>query len=368
MKSVSSSDGLTGLQQLLSEQSALSFPTVFHKLVEDLPEQIALLDENWDILAVNNSWTRAIAEVGYDDLTPGSNYKAFCERKAAEGHKAPALIAPVLEDLERGEKSSFTLNYRGDGELAGRDYETRIALFGIGGQRFATVTRMDLTELHYLRGLREALSTSIERTRQAERERIARELHDSTMQFLIGAALSLGHLRRSGAGIKAGALVSEIEELLVKAQNELRSISYIAHAHQLDGEDLAHAVTTLVEGFARRAGLKASVDIVEPLSLPGKEVQVALYRILQEAISNVHRHSGASQLAVRLVSRGSTLHLVIADNGVGFPNPLVEGVGLQSMHSRMNEIGGRLWVRRLAQGMAIVASAPLAGRDRNSGH
>ena len=368
MKSVSSSDGLTGLQQLLSEQSALSFPTVFHKLVEDLPEQIALLDENWDILAVNNSWTRAIAEVGYDDLTPGSNYKAFCERKAAEGHKAPALIAPVLEDLERGEKSSFTLNYRGDGELAGRDYETRIALFGIGGQRFATVTRMDLTELHYLRGLREALSTSIERTRQAERERIARELHDSTMQFLIGAALSLGHLRRSGVGIKAGALVSEIEELLVKAQNELRSISYLAHAHELEGDDLATAVTTLVEGFARRAGLKASVEVIEPLRLPGKEAQIAIYRVLQEALSNVHRHSGASELGVRLVTRGSVLHLVIADNGVGLPDPVIEGVGLQSMNARLDSVGGRLWIRRRARGLAMVASAPLAPREEKSAH
>jgi len=363
-----STDGSMGLQSLFSQHPGLTFPSVFQKLVDDLPEQIALLDDHWNILTINQSWARAIAEVGYDDLAPGSNYKAFCVAKAAQGRKAPALIAPVLDEFDSGAKTSFTLNYSGDGELAGRDYETRISLFRIDDQRFVTITRTDFTELHYLRRLRESLSGSLDETRQSERERIGRELHDSTMQFLIGAALSLGHLRRSGVGMKAATLVSEIEELLVKAQNELRSISYLAHAHELEGDDLATAVTTLVEGFARRAGLKASVEVIEPLRLPGKEAQIAMYRVMQEALSNVHRHSGASELAVRLVTRGSALHLVIADDGVGLPDPVIEGVGLQSMNARLDGVGGRLWIRRRARGLAIVASAPLAPRNEKPDH
>lgn len=353
------SAGMPGLETLFSDHPALSFPSVFQKLVDDLPEQIALLDENWTILSANRSWEKAVADVGFEDLTTGSNYKVFCMKKAAEGHKAPALIAPVLEDLDSGAKTSFTLNYSGDGELTGRDYQTRIAVFQIGDRRFATVTRTDMTEIHYLRRLREGLGVSFDETRQSERERIGRELHDSTMQFLIGAALSLGQLRRSGIGLKEEPLILEIEQLLVKAQDELRSISYLAHAHELDGGDLVHAVTRLVEGFARRAGLKASVQAVEPLPLPDKKTQVALFRVLQEAISNVHRHSGASELAVRLVAHGSNLHMIIADNGVGFRKPVSEGVGLQSMHSRLRDIGGRLRVRQLPRGTAVVATAPL---------
>ena len=173
----------------------------------------------------------------------------------------------------------------------------------------------------------------------------------------------MGHLRRSGVGQKARALVSEIEELLVKAQNELRSISYLAHAHELEEKDLGVAVASLVDGFARRAGLKASVDIVEPLRLPSKSTQVALYRVLQEAITNVHRHSGATRIGVRLVARGTKLNLIIADNGIGFSNTVTEGVGLRSMHSRLTDIGGSLRIRHLPQGIAIVASAPLEKGD-----
>lgn len=360
------SNNLAGLESLLSAHPGISFPSVFQKLVDDLPEQIALLDEDWTILSVNRSWEKAVADVGFEELTPGSNYKEFCRKKAAEGHKAPARIAPVLEDLENGEKTSFTLNYSGDGELAGRDYETRIALFQIGDRRFATITRTDLTEIHYLRALREGLGVSLDETRQSERERIGRELHDSTMQFLIGAALSLGQLRRSGIGLKENKLVSEIEQLLVRAQDELRSITYLAHAQELEGGDLVHAVTRLVEGYARRAGLEASVEAVEPLPLPDKRTQVALYRVLQEAISNVHRHSGASEIGVRLVAHGSNLHLIVADNGVGFRKPTNEGVGLQSMHSRLRDVGGRLRVRQLPRGTAIVATAPLAKEDGSS--
>lgn len=355
-----------GLEKLFADQSPVSFPSVFHKLVDDLPEQIALLDEHWNILSVNRSWAKAIAEVGYDDLDQGSNYKSFCTQRGAAGHNGAALIAPALDEMDEGTRTSFTLTYSGVGELDGRDFETRIGLFQIGGQRFATITRIDLTELHYLRRLREGLAGSLDDTRQSERERIGRELHDSTMQFLIGAALSLGHLRRSGVNEKARVLVTEIEDLLVKAQNELRSISYLAHAHDFEDEDLRIAVRKLVEGFARRAGMKASVDIVEPLVLPGRTEQVALYRVLQEAISNVHRHSGATEIGVRLVSRGPNLSLIVADNGIGFSNGVSEGVGLRSMHARLRDIGGKMRLRHLPRGIAIVASAPLATRARGA--
>ena len=364
MKQRGVSGGSVGLASLFVDESPESFPSVFQKLVDNLPEQIALLDSAWTIVSANRSWSKAVAEAGFHDLERGCNYRDFCKRNGANGHATAAAVARGLDALDKGERKSFTLSYKGVGEIAGRDFELRIALFEIGGQRFATVTRIDLTELHYLRQIREGLAGSLDDTRQSERERIGRELHDSTMQFLIGAALSLGHLRRSGVGQKARALVSEIEGLVMKAQNELRSMSYLAHAHELEKEDLGRAATMLVDGFARRAGIRASIDIVEPLPLPAKPAQVALYRVLQEAISNVHRHSGATEFAVRLASRGSALHLVIADNGVGFPNTVSEGVGLQSMHSRLREIGGRLRVRHLPKGVAIIATAPLVPRNR----
>lgn len=341
-----------------ASRTAAEFGSIFEKLIEGLPEQIALLDENWVVAAANESWLSMIKSLEYD-LNPGSNYRTFCIEKGAKGHKAAAAAAAAFPGLESGETSSFLLDYAGQGELEGRDFQVQIHRFEIGGQRFATVTRAEVTELVQLRRMKEGFSSTLERTQEVERQRIARELHDSTMQSLTGAALALGHLRRSAISEEANEVVSEIESLLLEAQNELRSISYLAHAHQPEHVELGQAVATLVEGFARRADLRALVEIESPLALPGKGVQRALYRVVQEAISNVHRHSRGSELGVRVLSRRALLHVTIADNGIGIPEKAMEGVGLQSMRERLREIGGRLSVRHLAPGTLVIASVPL---------
>ena len=241
------------------------------------------------------------------------------------------------------------LDYAGQAELQGRQFQVQIHRFEIAGQRFATVTRADVTELFELRRMKEGLSASLERTQEIERQRIARELHDLTMQSLTGVALALGHLRRSAISPEATEAVSEIEALLLEAQNELRSISYLAHAHQPENQAMGQAISILVEGFARRAGLHASVEI-ETAKLPAQEVQGALYRVVQEAISNAHRHSRGSEIAVRLAARRSLLHVTISDNGIGIPEKVLEGVGLQSMRARLRDVGGRLTVRHLKPG------------------
>ena len=347
------------IEAVAASRSAVEFGSIFEKLIEGLPEQIALLDSNWVVLAVNESWTRTAASVGYE-LRPGSDYRAFCFEKGREGHEAAAAAAVAIEELEKGQTSSFTLNYTGQRELEGREFQVQIHCFEIGGQRLATITRAEVTELVQLRRMKENLSGTLEKTQEIERQRIARELHDSTMQSLTGAALALGHLRRSAISSEATEVVSEIESLLLEAQNELRSISYLAHAHQPENADFGHGIATLVEGFARRADLRASVEVVGSPRLPTKEAQVALYRVVQEAISNAHRHSRGTELAVRIASPRSTLHVTIADNGIGIPANVREGVGLQSMRARLREIGGRLSVRHLTPGTVIIASVPVA--------
>jgi len=354
------------LEAVAGSPLSQQFAPIFEKLIEGLPEQIALLDENWIVLAVNESWTSTALSLGYHDLLPGCDYRAYCVRKAEEGHEAPAAALAAIAGLEKGEKASFNLKYSGQNELEGRDFEVQFHRFEIAGQKFATVTRAEVTELANLRRFKDGFSGTLEKTQGIERQRIARELHDSTMQSLTSAALALGHLRRSEISNEATAVVSEIEALLLEAQNELRSISYLAHAHRLGTEDLGVAIATLVEGFTRRAGLEASVEIARPLKLPSAEQQGAIYRVVQEAISNAHRHSRGTAVAVRLLSPRSVLHVTIADNGVGIPERVKEGVGLQSMRERLTEIGGRLSVRHLAPGTLIIASVPVALADNSS--
>ena len=150
---------------------------------------------------------------------------------------------------------------------------------------------------------------------------------------------------------------------MAEAQKEIRSISYLAHPPALEKLGLIGATNSLVEGFDRRTNLEASFDFVgEPDSI-SPAAESAIYRVAQEALSNVHRHARATNVRVLLCFRRFALHLVIADDGIGISAESVAGdghagVGLASMRSRLAEMGGRLSIHRLAPGTAIVASLP----------
>jgi signal transduction histidine kinase len=228
----------------------------------------------------------------------------------------------------------------------------------LGGARFATVTRYDVSELAELRKLREDFNSILIKTQDEERRRMARELHDSTMQLLVGLGFAVGQLKRTGLQGDAPRLVADIEGILAETQRELRTISYLAHPPQLDRAKMADALGLLVAGFGRRTGLAASFEM-EGLS-PDLRLasQMAIYRVVQEALANIHRHARATACSVRLVARRGMLHVIVTDNGQGISSNSQPGVGLLGMRSRLDELGGRLTVRSLSPGTAIVASVP----------
>jgi signal transduction histidine kinase len=130
--------------------------------------------------------------------------------------------------------------------------------------------------------------------------------------------------------------------------------------------DLTDALRALVEGFGRRTELNATFEVEGgPFALSEAAVH-ALYRVAQEALSNVYRHARAKSATVRLCSRGSHAHLIITDDGVGLSDETLAGrgtagVGLSGMRSRLTEIGGRLTVNRLSPGTAVIASVSSGG-------
>jgi signal transduction histidine kinase len=119
-------------------------------------------------------------------------------------------------------------------------------------------------------------------------------------------------------------------------------------------------VKSIVAGFGRRTGIQTSFEIAGDV-VPIASAETALYRIAQEALSNVYRHANAARLRVLLSYRRSAVHLMVSDDGVGIPprallDPGRAGVGLASMRSRLSELGGRLSIRRLSPGTALIAS------------
>lgn len=343
--------------------AALAEP--LQQLIDDLPEQIALLDEDCEIFAVNRAWTGAVEEHGYLDALPGHNYRDFCASKAAHGYEPAAEAVAALDDIQSGKRSFWQLIYNGRENWRGRDYQITFHKISFGGRSVISVTRFDLTEILQLRRARDDLTESLIEGQAIERRRMGRELHDSAAQLLTAIGLVLGRLRQRSPEAETLAIVDEIQQLLTEAHREIRSISYLAHPPSLKKLGLPHAVKLLVEGFGRRTGLEASFDVRgEPRKL-SNGVERAIYRLAQEALSNVHRHAHATRVRLQLDFRRSATHFVVADNGIGITRETLaaagdDGVGLASMQSRLSEVDGRLSIRTLSPGTAIIGSVPVA--------
>ena len=350
----------------LAVRADLPFVETFQQIINGLPEQIALVDEDWTILAVNPAWVRTAAFYGYDQLVPGTNYLGFCEMVAEQGHAPAGLAAKGIRGMARNGEPSFSFVYHGKDRWEGFAFQLCIKRIEAAGRTMYTVTRYDVTELIHLRLMREEFSHSLIEHQDEERRRMAREVHDSTMQLVASLGLSLGQIKRSKNVKTRTGIVGEMEELVGQIQRELRAVSFLAHPPMVSELGFAKAVRQLAGGFGRRTGLAIEVDVDDTLSL-SHPAEVAIYRMIQEALSNVHRHAQATEIVIGLHQRRSTLHITIADNGTGMPEKLRTGVGLSSMRERIEEIGGRLMIRAGRPGTILMASLPLHGEIRAVG-
>jgi signal transduction histidine kinase len=342
----------------LSASQPAAIVETWQRVVDGLTEQIALLDEDWNILVVNRSWAKVVELYGHFALIPGTDYLQFCREMAAGGLRAAIDVVAGVEEINEGKRTSFQMVYRSSEPEVGNDHQLCINRFEVAGRKFASITRYDVTRLLELRRLRKDFSHSVMEQQAEERRRIARDIHDSTMQLMVSLDLKVGELKRSGPTGKFGSLLGEMRKLISEAQQEIRSISYLAHPPLLAGLPFGEALAELVDGFGRRTGLKVAVEGASVAQLCSPAAEGAIYRIVQEALSNVHRHARARHVTVRLDQREAITHIVITDDGTGMPEVVRSGVGLGGMRSRLSEIGGRLFIRPRSPGTAVIASIP----------
>lgn len=338
--------------------SSGDFISLFQKLIDGLPEQIALLDADWRILAINGAWAKTAELYGYSALRPGTSYFEFLKEMAAIGHSAAQRVVDGMLQMADPGQEAFSLSYHGRGKWEGHSFYLRLNRIEIDGRSFITVTRYDVTELIQLRRMREGFSLSMMEGQAEERRKIAREIHDSTAQLLVGIGLTLAQLKGSRRTNRTMEIILEMEQLLAEAQREIRSISFLTHPPQLDELGLAGALRKLVDGYARRAALTIALDLAFDHQIAWPCAEAAIYRLVQEALSNIHRHSAATQVHVGLYVRRDVAHAVIVDNGVGMARDVIYGVGIPSMRSRFRELGGRLAIRSARPGTKLIASVP----------
>jgi len=221
-----------------------------------------------------------------------------------------------------------------------------------------------------------SLSSRLIATQDDERRRIARELHDSLGQELSAAKMMTDKIAMLNRSSESKNEAIEISNLIDHAIQQVRSISYLLHPPLLDEIGLQSALQFYLEGFTKRSGIEVFLEM-QPSNFPRltPEMETAIFRIVQEAVTNVFRHSGASEAWVTLVKDDSQLVGTVRDNGKGIADGVMEGrpdrigVGIGGMRQRVKEYGGDLRIGNANPGTFVEVTVPieLAAHDPRSG-
>jgi signal transduction histidine kinase len=198
-----------------------------------------------------------------------------------------------------------------------------------------------------------------------ERRRFSRELHDSLGQYLAGVKMNLDMFSNSQP---ADRLLSEAIQLLDQSIAETRTISHLLHPPLLDEAGFSSAAKWYLDGFAQRSGIAVKMDLPDDVDRLPKAIELALFRVLQESLTNIHRHSGSSKAEVALKLSPDRVILEVRDFGKGIPQDLLKnfqakgtnfGVGLAGMRERLRELGGQLDIQSRASGTLVSVTMPL---------
>jgi PAS domain S-box-containing protein len=261
--------------------------------------------------------------------------------------------------------------------------ELRCGGYDVDGVAFVQLSFRNVSER--VLGERELrrLSAKLLRLQDEERRRIARELHDSTAQNLSALEMNMSLLEPlvERTNPSAMRLVTETRQIASECSKELRNISYLLHPPLIDEVGLAFAIKWFADGFSKRTGIATHVEIEKEMPRLGSDLEMPLFRVVQEAMTNIYRHSGADHAWVRVRIHDRILSMEIRDNGRGFSEgALVRegaekggglGVGLAGMKERLVNVGGTLEIESSPLGATLTIRVPLvlaeARKDDDTG-
>ncbi len=201
-----------------------------------------------------------------------------------------------------------------------------------------------------------------------ERRRIARELHDSAGQTLVVLSMSLAQLvhRADGIAPELAKEVKEIEAVVRQLHREIRTTSYLLHPPLLDESGLASALKWYIEGLAERSDVAITLDVAENVGRLPSDMELAIFRLVQECLINVHRHSGSKTAFIRVARDGESVRAEVQDHGKGIsPERLLEiqshgsGVGIRGIRERIRQFHGEMKIESKGSGTSVIVSIPM---------
>jgi len=336
-------------------------------LLDAIPQQIWSGPAHGTLDYCNERW-RSYVGLGLQELQ-GDGWQSMLhpddrERVLKAWHESVTMGTPY-EQEERHRRVDGTYRWFLARGLPMRDAEGRIVRW------YGTNT--DIEDRKQAEEELRCLSGQLLRSQDEERRRIARDLHDSTGQDLVALATMLGQLRSSIPSVdrKSARLLSECKTLADKCIRDVRTLSYVLHPPLLDEAGLVEALRDYAGGFTKRSGIQVELEVSPRVGRMERDVEMALFRVVQESLTNIQRHSG-SQLAKIRIHRNSNLTLEISDLGRGLSAGVRRGkeglrfevgVGIPSMHERVKLIGGRLEIDSSSHGTTVRVTIPLGGDE-----
>jgi len=221
-------------------------------------------------------------------------------------------------------------------------------------------------ELEHRKADVQELSRRLLKAQDDERRRVSRELHDSTGQLLVALKLNLSRLKSefSQRNPEADRLLDDTSSMIEEMTRQVRTLSYLLHPPLLDEAGIASAVQWYVEGFGARSNIEVSLEFPPELGRLSQDLEITIFRLIQEALTNIHRHSGSKTASIRVVQLGNELRVEIADAGKGLGARLNGnrhvrfGVGILGMKERVSLLGGSLEISSSGSGTSVLAILP----------
>jgi len=213
------------------------------------------------------------------------------------------------------------------------------------------------------------LSAQLIRSQDEERRKVARELHDSAGQYLAAVTIALDAAKTEQES--ASSKLEEAAKMAKGCASEIRTISHLLHPPLLEELGVASAAQWYVQGFATRSGIQVSLEIPEQFDRLGNEVELVLFRVLQECLTNIHRHSGSKTATVRIGCDSQHAWVEVQDQGKGSgsevsPEPFRPGIGITGMRERVKDLSGLLEISSGRTGTRVRAVLPLALKTNQS--
>jgi PAS domain S-box-containing protein len=387
-------------KQKRAEQALRESEERFRAIVETTPECVKLVARDGTVLHMNASGLRMVGAdcaekvVGqsiYDVIAPEDRerFRAFneriCqgergslefdivglggERRQMDTHAAP-LHNPDGSVVQLAVTRDVTESKRAEAAL--RESEERLRALAETLEtevraRTKELERRNADVLRQSEQLRE-LSGRLLRTQDEERRHIARELHDSAGQTLTVLGMNLAQLVER-AGVNSPELsgaAERIQEIVQQLSREIRTASYLLHPPLLDEAGLSSALEWYIQGLSERSGLQIKLDVPKQIGRLPRDMELAVFRLVQECLTNIHRHSGSKTAAIRLTREQDVLTINIQDEGKGMsPARLAEiqsrgsGVGILGMRERLRQFHGDMKIKSGPTGTHVRVTIPI---------